>query len=390
MKNRKSVFLIMIHFSYVLIGMDVVPPKATIPGLCSDVGLIVANNVLDGNQWWYCDQTIKQSNKVGSVNLSGSEDRLAAVCRDQDVRMLDTATQEKLVSFKFNYFGWFRSFSISSCGGRFVEAWNGENAEIFDLFPKKKIVCFKHPDARVTSVSLSSSGDSLATGCNDGNVRIFDTNIKKQMVCFKHPDGIRSVSLSSGGNLLATSCNDENARIFDVVTKKELVCFNHPGRINSVSLSISGNCLAIAGNDNNVRIFDTVAKKELACFQHPDYVRSVSLSSGGDCLATRCNDENVRIFKRYTDYTLDQILLKCAFFKWLTLERSNKSILRLETQEMIGQLLNDVIQKCELDREKSLAVWSTFPMNMQNSILRTIMHRIEKYGKDSSMSCCIQ
>ena len=115
-------------------------------------------------------------------------------------------------------------------------------------------------------------------------------------------------------------------------------------------------------------------------FEHNGSVYSVCFNGGGNLLATGSDEKKARIFKKYENYTLDQLILKITLLQWLLIEKPNKAI------DDLAKLFNNVAAKQTIFPKNLFLPWiqttfSTFPHNMQNAILRTMLYKIKQYGK---------
>ena len=282
-------------------------------------------------QWWYLQHAFEHDNRVESVCFNFSSTQFATACDDNKAR-------------------------------------------IFDVKTKKEEAVFKH-DNCVRSVCFNPSGTQFATACDDKKARIFDVATKKEEAVFTHDNRVRSICFNSSGTQLATACSDKRARIFDVKTKKEEAVFEHDDCVFSVCFNPSGTQLATGSWDRKARIFDIKTKKEETVFEHDDWVRSVCFNPSGTQFAISCDDKKARIFARYDDYTVEQLMLKKALVTWLLIEKPNQYITTREA------LFADVAEKCDISVDGLVATWKTFPEDMQAAILRTMQHRITRYGK---------
>jgi WD40 repeat protein len=259
--------------------------------------------------------------------------------------------------------------------GDCVATGSYNEACIFDIKTGKKLIAYKYKgeDKRIFSVDLD--GDVLALGFVDGNVRAINIKTGERLISRKYKgSSVQSVHLNHGR--LATGFSDGDVCIFEVQTHKKLMSYPH----TSKSVRLIDNYLAIGSFDGMVRIIDTQTSQEYTFKPgKPLY----SLDFDGNRIAVGLQNKSC-ILKKYTDYTLEQLQLKCAFTTWLLLEKPNKDILKLKNKnDRALWLLVDVAKKCSLDYNKEcVEVWKTFPIGMQKAIRRTMMHRIRIYGKN--------
>ena len=208
---------------------------------------------------------------------------------------------------------------------------------------------------------------------------------------FKHDDWVYSVCFDPSGKQLATG-SYKKARIFDIAQQQSTASFKHDSWVYSVCFDPSGKQLA-TGSDTKAQIFDIAQQQSTASFEHDDSVRSVCFDPSGKQLATGSYDKKARIFRQYTSYTLEQITLKHALLTWLLLEKPDKNIAQLNQTDFINRLCDqisnykiinvfipDIIPQ-DPSNDDLLKVWYSFPEEMQQAIIRTLQHKIKKYGK---------
>lgn len=149
-------------------------------------------------------------------------------------------------------------------------------------------------------------------------------------------------------------------------------------------------------------IFDTQTGEVIVSFKHPNIVQDLCFDHTGKSLATACN-QTARIFKRYEDYTLEQLQLKKAMNTWLLIkkpyiiieEQYNDPTFndftfedRVCTSGLALPLLKDIANKQIMTSrsgqcytlEELIEIWKTFPSNMQDAILRTMVRKIKRHG----------
>jgi hypothetical protein len=173
----------------------------------------------------------------------------------------------------------------------------------------------------------------------------------------------------------------EQMRLFNIETYQEInlshICSYH---IYSANFDSSGKFLTLSLNEGT-DIFELPTLQKINSFSHrPGFV---CLNFSEEYLVAYPGKMKTHIFSQYTNYTLEQLLLKKALLTWLLIEKPNKKIITLPN------LLRDVALKCDIPYDLS-EIWSTFPQNMQAALRRTMHDRIQKHGKDSNENCTIQ
>ena len=194
---------------------------------------------------------------------------------------------------------------------------------------------------------------------------------------------VSSVRFNPSGTVLTSISGYKETHIFNLQLHQQIASFHHGAPVCSVCFNPT--VLATGSRDNKARIFDIQSQQQITSFDHDDWVSSVCFNSSGTLLATGSDDHKARIFARHNDYTVDQLQLKHALLTWLLTEKPNKAINSIE------QLLSDIAKKhiiirpSHLNDEQELVVigkvWNTFPKNMQAALWRTMLYRIQQYGK---------
>jgi WD40 repeat protein len=421
MNINKKIFLMFFGYAYSLVGMDVAPLtllESIKKSLPQELVPTIKNHMLPTQQWWYCDRSFSHNAQVNSVSFSG--DRFAVGLHNGMIYIFNAETGKEDASF--NYGKWvfsvhgdndhiavgvgagfenpYRSdnvnmsiFSLSSgkkcqdiphknsifsvcLSGNRVATGSYDEACLFNIKTGKNLSTYKHKgeDKRVFSVGLDSN--LLAMGFADGNICIINTQTGKKILSRKYKKSVQSVHLKQG--LLAVGLSNGDVHTFDMQTNKKLISRKY-ARSSIKSVRLSGDYLVTGCYKGSIRIGNAKTGSRLMVFKidSPLY----SLDFDGNRIAAGLSDKSC-IFKRHTDYTLNQLQLKYALTTWLLLEKPRKYILKLKKKEQMPWLFADVAKKCGLNYEKECVdAWTTFPINMQDALWRTMMHRIEVHGK---------
>jgi WD40 repeat protein len=200
--------------------------------------------------------------------------------------------------------------------------------------------------------------------------------IEKDIVTnsYDHKNWALVTSLSPSKTILATGAGGNTARLYDIEHKKYLSNLRHNSPVTAFSFDEAENIIATCST-NEIRFYDIKTQTKINSFTQEDDPISLCFSPTGTFFATGSKKGVARIFTHYTNYTLEQLVLKKALLTWLTLCKPNKTI------DSIENLFFDDAFKCVIPYEHALTIWKTFPENMQTAMLATMLHRIKKYGK---------
>ena len=355
MNIQITTLLLIVLFHSNLIGMEIAPENrytskqldiSLLKNLFPEIQQQILSHVTP-NQWWYVHCTFKHDDWVNSV------------CFDPSGKQLATGSYKK--------------------------------ARIFDIAQQQCTASFEHDD-EVYTVCFDPSGKQLATASRDQKARIFNITQKQSTASFEHDDEVYTVCFDPSGKQLATGSDDQKACIFDIEQQQCTASFKHDYQVLSVCFDPSGKQLA-TGSYKKAQIFDIAQQQSTASFQHGDQVRSVCFDPSGTQLATGSSDTKARIFRQYTSYTLEQLIFKHALLTWLLLEKPDKKLLQLNQTAFINKLCDQIITykiinvfipniiPQEPSSNDLLNVWNSFPEEMQQAIIRTLQHKIQKYGK---------
>lgn len=220
---------------------------------------------------------------------------------------------------------------------------------------------------------------------------------------------IKSICFNLTNTNLIITTNDKIATIFNLASNKVVgefpsTCAGKPCCFDP-SKNFFATCLTTRAGEpisttqdliqevrigEVVRIFDTDTNGIVASFEHPfswfgPVIEDLSFNHNGTMLATAVK-KTARIFKRYDNYTLEQLQLKQAMNTWLLIKKpilivkSEKTLL----EDLLSALFEDIenFQIILPNTEDELKkIWESFPPGMQQSILRTMIYKIQYHGE---------
>lgn len=216
----------------------------------------------------------------------------------------------------------------------------------------------------------------------------------------QHKNWLKTVNFDSTDSSLITTSNGNNKAMFDIKSGK-LTAIEFTGncerkkRCYDPSKELFAECESYYDepqynqiHNDTVSIFNT-QKERVASFHYSGEVMDICFNHTGTSFAT-VNKKFANIFKQHKDYTLEQLQLKQAMNTWLAIRKPVLVIAKEKVllKDILPALLKEIadkkifvphLEKLTIEDEL-LNIWSTFPANMQLSILRTMKHRIERYG----------
>jgi len=192
---------------------------------------------------------------IGWVSASPDGKQLASVDSNGDVKFIDRARPEALVS-QHSHHDHGRSVAYSPDGRWLATA--AERIVLWDARTLQKIVPLEY-ESIVWSVAFSPDSRWLVSAHGDGAVLVWDV-LERELVANlrEHSAGVRAVAFSPDGRRVATASEDKSIIIWDSEqSRKEAVLYGHPTRVTAVAFSPDGRWLASADQVGNLIRWNT-------------------------------------------------------------------------------------------------------------------------------------
>jgi WD40 repeat protein len=178
-------------------------------------------------------------------------------------------------------------------------AWDGVNANIYDIRTNKRKLSFPHA-AHINTIDFSPSGGLLATGSDDKVVRLFDYESEKEIWHRFQSERVRFVKFAPDGHRLAAATYDHSVRVLDTSTGEEVSHWSHQGLLHAMTFSPDGRYIVTAGQDMTARISDVATGREVSRFAHQSVVTDALFSPDSRLVATVSKDHTVRVLEAET------------------------------------------------------------------------------------------
>jgi hypothetical protein len=206
----------------------------------------------------------------------------------------------------------------------------------------------------------------------------------------KYNEKLQSVYFNLNGTSLITTSTEGNATVRDIQSRKTTAKFP----INFCKTSCDKKSKLPT---KTATILDKHTGEIITSFKHPHPVQDFCFDHTGKSFATICN-QTARVFTRYDDYTLEQLQLKNAMNTWLLIKKPYIIIEEqyidptfkdhtfedfVDTGALARPLLKEIADKqiiSSRNLDELVQTWNTFPDNMQNAILRTMIRKIKRHG----------
>lgn len=244
---------------------------------------------------------------IHGLALSPQGQQLAAACADGTTRLADSATGEKIRSFK-KHTERSATVAFSPDGQRLATAGFDQLIKMWKPATGEDVLTFRgHLDC-VTSVVFSPDGHVLASASADQTVRVWDTaNGKLLHTLLGHTGVITRVAFSLDGKQIASAAFDQTIKIWDAQSGRNLLTLNgHTDRVHGLSYSPEGLLLASGSADNTVRLWDVQSGREIHTLRgHLGPVWSVAFTPDGQRLVSASSDFTERVW----DVTTGQAIL---------------------------------------------------------------------------------
>lgn len=142
---------------------------------------------------------------------------------------------------------WNRQGNLLATGGETVRLWN-EEGELLKIFDSN--------NSPVWSLDWNPEGTRIASGHNDGKIRIWNTEGVEVKLLDGHSTGIDSYSFNKDSTFLALGFSNGELRFYDTKTLTSQTFKIHKRGINHITWSHSQQQLAMSSNDGTGSIWE--------------------------------------------------------------------------------------------------------------------------------------
>lgn len=284
---------------------------------------------------------VPASSPVSSLRFS-PDGKVLAVGGYRDVRVIDTASGDRLAEFSGNT-DLVRSLAISPDGKKVAAAGGAPQLfgeiRIWDLQSHQLLKSMRGHKDCIYSIAWSPDGKLIASGSYDRMVKLWDPETGREVRNLQdHIDAVFAVAFSPDGKRLASASQDRTVKIWDVASGKRLFTLSDASDgLASLAFSPSGNEVAAAGYDKTIYIWqlaqdDGHLTQSLIADQ--DSLLSLVWSPDGKTIVTASTDGSIRfrdtrlnllgVIDRQTDWV--EALAISSDSKWLAAGRYNGSL----------------------------------------------------------------
>jgi WD40 repeat protein/predicted Ser/Thr protein kinase len=285
--------------------------------------------------------------EISRVAFSPDGQHLAAACRDQTVKILDTTTRQVVATLPGRQGAVFSVAFNPTDGSRLASAGADKTVRVWDWKTRQEVfpplpgsettvtvgmsqsVSFS-PDGRLlaamseggtigvwhaatgrlryalpdhalrASVAFSPDGRLLATGNLFGTVRLWDVETGQHLSTLpgEHIHSVGGLAFSPDGQTLAAGYFDRLIDIWDTTTGKRLhTLTGHTGLVLGLDFSPDGRRLASASEDRTVRLWDPATGQEVLLLRgHSDSAQGLAFSPDRRPLASASRDRTIRFW----------------------------------------------------------------------------------------------
>jgi WD40 repeat protein len=174
----------------------------------------------------------------------------------------------------------------------------GQEVRVLDTATGQEVVSLR-PGAKYTNcLAFSPDGRRLAAGCHYGLVQIWDTETGAAAAPLKMDNkGVNGIAFTRDGRLL-TAGDDKLLKLWDLELNRVLyVSAGHSGRILQLALSPDGSRVATAGMDRTARVWEVATGRLLFSLKgHAGSISGVAFSPDGQRVVTASSDRTVRVW----------------------------------------------------------------------------------------------
>ncbi len=316
---------------------------------------------------------------VASARFSKDCSRILTSSGDKAVRLWNAQKGDLVLSFQHDDYINSECFSkdntlILTTSGNKVYLWNAIIGNLISSFKHNERVgsaCFNKDNTLI----LTASDDkaliwSLATGKIIRRFRHYDGAFCRGN--FTMNDSVELAYFNKHNNRIITISSDHIVRLWNATTSCLIQVLQYGQAVFSTCFNKNNNLVLT----NTACLWNAITGKFIQFLHHDYYVMSACFNKDNNLIITGSKDDKARIWQQYTNWSLDQLLLCKLLFTRLLVEKPSKAITTIV----------DFIAKIKIDENQDttdelIAVWNTFPINVQASIWNNINRIIQKHGK---------
>jgi WD40 repeat protein len=243
-------------------------------------------------------RVLPHPDKVFCANFSPDNSRIVTACRDNLVRVWDTASGqatlvitghvgpvmfagyspngERIISSSkdgtariwraadgarlgrpFEHGSWVGYASMSPDGSILVTAGYEHKARIWDTASGRRIQADLNHKAAVTSVEVSADGRLILTASLDSTACVWSLEKALPLLVLRHTAGVTRAAFATDGRRVITACADGSVRIWDLAGSAT------PPLLSLGGISGDGSRF-IMGSPDNFQVFDTLSSKAVS------------------------------------------------------------------------------------------------------------------------------
>jgi WD40 repeat protein/serine/threonine protein kinase len=253
--------------------------------------------VCDMADWTVRELHIKQAS-VGGIAYSPDGRRMAAGCRDQTVRILDSQTGAELQCLR-GHRGSVLCVSFSPDGRLLASGSMDRTVIVWDMTSARPLVTLIGHANGVWGMAFSPDHRKLASASDDCRIRVWSIDTGREILVLRgHRDGIRAIAYCPDGRRIASAGADGDIKIWDACEdQKSIRIGGHRAAVRQVAYSPDGLRIASAAQDGMVMVHDASTHRLLLSLRDgPTDLLQLAYSPDSRRLAAAGDDGIIRIW----------------------------------------------------------------------------------------------
>jgi len=216
-------------------------------------------------------------------------------------RILDLGQpQEPILEMKFDSI--IRDAKIDAAGGRFVVGTRSGKVQVHDLQSGDLIHLMGTHDEPVTSIALSTKANRVVSASEDNTAMLFDLRTGDYINHVEHEDVVNYVVFDAAGETFATCSDDNTARLLSAENGRK---YASPIKCSSNVLVArfdpSGTRIVTGTKTGKVQIWSSTTSRELKpTMRHDNSIKDVKFNADGSLVLSSSSDHTSRIWDTRT------------------------------------------------------------------------------------------